>query len=106
MADYIKRANLLDGISSPEFGLDEIIDELIYEHNLDFLHDNDEDAVREFAKDLIDSIKNYIKTEPTTDSEEVTRCKDCWNAEDCDGVLYCNHFNHNVYEDDFCSNGG
>ena len=42
---------------------DEIIDELIYKHNLDFLHDNDEDAVREFARDLIDCIKNYIKTQ-------------------------------------------
>ena len=60
-ADYIERANLLDGISSAECGLDEIIDELIYKHNLDFLHDNDEDAVRKFAKDLIDCIKNYIK---------------------------------------------
>ena len=40
------------------------------------------------------------------DFTDVTRCKDCWYAEDCDGVLYCNHFNHNVYEDDFCSNGG
>lgn len=62
-ADYIERANLLDGISSTEFGLDEIVDELIYKYNLDFLHDNDEDAVREFAKDLIDCIKNYIKTQ-------------------------------------------
>ena len=62
-ADYIERVNLLDGISSTEFGLDEIVDELIYKHSLDFLHDNDEDAVREFAKDLIDCIKNYIKTQ-------------------------------------------
>lgn len=62
-ADYIERVNLLDGISSTEFGLDEIVDELIYKHNLDFLHDNDEDAVREFARDLIDCIKNYIKTQ-------------------------------------------
>jgi hypothetical protein len=61
-ADYIERANLLDGISSAEFGLDEIVDELIYKHNLDYLHDNDEDDAREFAKDLIDCIKNYIKT--------------------------------------------
>lgn len=62
-ADYIERTNLLDGISSTEFGLNEIVDELIYKHNLDFLHDNDEDAVREFARDLIDCIKNYIKTQ-------------------------------------------
>lgn len=62
-ADYVECANLLDGISSAEFGLDEIVDELIYKHNLDFLHDNDEDAVREFAGDLIDCIKNYIKTQ-------------------------------------------
>lgn len=38
--------------------------------------------------------------------QEVTRCKDCYNVEDLDGTLYCWYFNKNVYEDDFCSNGG
>ncbi len=28
------------------------------------------------------------------------------NVEDLDGTLYCWYFNKNVYEDDFCSNGG
>ena len=71
MSDYIDRINLLDGLTSPEFGLDEVVDNLILEHNLDFLHDNNEDAVREFAKDLIESVQNYIKTESSADVEKV-----------------------------------
>lgn len=66
-----------------------------------------------FKRKLIDEksffpaiVARALEEMPAADVEEVTRCKDCWYAEDVDGVLYCNHFNHNVYEDDFCSNGG
>lgn len=71
MAEYIERENLLDGISSPESGFDDTIENLIFEHNLDFLHYNDEDEVRAFAKELIGKVKNYISTEPTADVVEV-----------------------------------
>lgn len=62
--NYIDRDSLLDGLTSSENGLDEIIEELIYQNHLDYLYDNDEDAVRAFAEDLIESITNFIKTEP------------------------------------------
>ena len=71
---------------------------------------NQQKAEIERLKKSLDNMTDaLIKTDEAcrkADFEEVTRCKDCWNAEDIDGVLYCNHFNHNVYEDDFCSNGG
>lgn len=65
--EYIERESLLVGIGSPESGLDDIINTLIFEHNLDFLHDCDEDEVRVFAKDLISNVRNYIQTEPAAD---------------------------------------
>ncbi len=68
--EYIKRENLLDGISSPESDFDEVITNLIFEHKLDFLHDNDEDGVRDFANDLLVRVKNYIATEPAEDVVE------------------------------------
>jgi hypothetical protein len=77
--EYIERENLLDGITSPEFGLDEIIDNLIFEHNLDSLYNNNEDVVREFAKDLIDCIKNYIKTQSADDVMEIKHGEWVWN---------------------------
>ena len=77
MAEYIERESLLVGIGSPESGLDDIINTLIFEHNLDFLHDYDEDEIRVFAKDLISNVRNYIQTEPTADVVKVVRCKDC-----------------------------
>ena len=67
MNEYIERASLLDGISSSEAGYSEVIEELIYKHKLDFLHGNNEDSVRDFAYDLIECVKNYIRTEPIVD---------------------------------------
>ena len=73
--EYIERESLLVGIGSPESGLDDIINTLIFEHNLDFLHDYDEDEIRVFAKDLISNVRNYIQTEPTADVVEVRHGK-------------------------------
>ena len=53
-----------------------------------------------------EDVLDMIRYSSPANVAEVTRCRDCWMAEDFDGVLYCTHFNHNVYEDDFCSNGG
>lgn len=66
--NYIDKDSLLDGLTSSENGLDEIIEELIYKNHLDYLYDNDEDAVRAFAEDLIESIRNFINTEPVTNT--------------------------------------
>lgn len=109
MPEYIERENLLDGISSPESGFDDTIENLMFEHNLDFLHDNDEDEVRAFANELIGKVKNYIATEPTADVVEVVRCKDCLYAteryghlECINGISYRNYWNK---PDDYCSHG-
>ena len=37
---------------------------------------------------------------------EGVRCKECIYSEQVGNVLYCNCFNRNVSEDDFCSQGG
>ena len=86
MADYLKAEHLIKLIES----------------RIDYQSKYNLTERIEAYEDALDMIK-YLSP---TDVEEVTRCKDCWNAEDVDGVLYCNYFNHNVYEDDFCSNGG
>ena len=116
--EYIERESLLVGIGSPESGLDDIINTLIFEHNLDFLHDYDEDEVRVFAKDLISNVRNYIQTEPTADVVEVVRCKDCKHAK-LDiyekGLVVCRRpvlkngqllpFNLETTYNDYCSYG-
>ncbi len=61
--------------------------------------------VPEFA-DGWNAVLKILEKEPTADVEEVVRCKDCYNSERIDSVLYCNHFNKNVDEDDYCSQGG
>ena len=95
--EYIERESLLVGIGSPESGLDDIINTLIFEHNLDFLHDYDEDEVRVFAKDLISNVRNYIQTEPTADVVEVKRGK--WIAtEHCEHLnVICSNCNKDFY---------
>ena len=111
MVEYIERESLLCGFGSPESGLDDIIDTLIFEHNLDFLHDCDEDEVRAFAKDLIGKVKNYILTEPTADVVKVVRCKDCdfvqptqikLNGKD---LKTCELYKRPCFDNDFCSRG-
>lgn len=69
--DYVNKVMLLDGLTSPEYGFDEIVTELILKHELDFLHDNNEDAVRDFASDLKECILNYIKTEDAVKAVEI-----------------------------------
>lgn len=60
----------------------------------------------EAYNDVLDMI-GYSKFD---DVEEVTRCKDCYNSEVIDGCYgecrYCHYYNHNVDDDDFCSQGG
>ncbi len=45
-----------------------------------------------------------INSAPTADVEEVVRCGNCRNCIWI-GVHYCNHFERNVDEDDYCSYG-
>ena len=107
MSEYIERESLLVGIGSPESGLDDIINTLIFEHNLDFLHDYDEDEIRVFAKDLISNVRNYIQTEPTADVVEVVRCGQCKNWKINPNNLYGGQcrFSECASIDHFCSRG-
>lgn len=60
--------------------------------------------VPEFA-DGWNAVLKILDKEPTADVVEVCRCKDCGYSEKMNS-LYCNYFNKNVDEDDFCSQGG
>lgn len=51
-------------------------------------------------------IAKAIDLIPTADVVEIVRCKDCNNCEMLEDVYYCNYFNRNVDEDDYCSNWG
>lgn len=51
------------------------------------------------------SLREVLEDTPTADVVDVVRCKDCCNSEQCGNVLYCSYFNHNVEENDYCSQG-
>lgn len=72
----------------------------------DCIHENVCGYYAEF-KDNADECKHFKNK---ADFVEVTRCKDCPNSDLIDGfrgeVRYCHYYNHNVYDDDFCSQGG
>lgn len=58
----------------PNIGTDEYVDDLMAKHDIDYVNGDDEDKVRAFALDLIDSCMNVIKTAPTiieAESEEL-----------------------------------
>lgn len=59
---------------------------------------------RFFGIDDVENKCNYFK--PTADVVEIVRCKDCNNCEMLEDVYYCNYFNRNVDEGDYCSNWG
>ena len=52
-------------LSSPSLGTDEYVGDLMAKHNIDYVNGDDEDKVRAFALDLIDSCMNVIETAPT-----------------------------------------
>lgn len=52
-------------LSSPSLGTEEYVDDLMAKHSIDYANGDDEDKVREFALDLIDSCMNVIETAPT-----------------------------------------
>lgn len=55
---------------------------------------------------LTQSFIRLVESQETVEVEEVTKCKDCCSCIECGNVLYCTHFNHNVDEEDYCSQGG
>jgi hypothetical protein len=52
-------------LSAPSLGTDEYVDDLMAKHNIDYANGDDEDKVKAFALDLIDSCMNVIETAPT-----------------------------------------
>lgn len=52
-------------LSAPSLGTDEYVDDLMAKHNIDYANGDDEDKVRAFALDLIDSCMNVVETAPT-----------------------------------------
>jgi hypothetical protein len=60
-------------LSAPSLGTDEYINDLMAKHNIDYANGDDEDKVRAFALDLIDSCMNVIDSTQTiigADKEE------------------------------------
>lgn len=49
----------------PESDTEEIINDLMIKHNLDYLHDVNEDDVMDFAKELLKMVCNVIDTQKT-----------------------------------------
>ena len=52
-------------LSAPSLGTDEYVDDLMAKHNIDYANGDDEDKVKAFALDLIDSCMSVIETAPT-----------------------------------------
>lgn len=55
---------LKDFFFSETSGTEEIIRDLMMQHNLDYANDVDEDEVMDFAKELLKKVRNVIDTEP------------------------------------------
>lgn len=52
-------------------------------------------------------VYDCIKSQPSADVVEVTRCKNCNDCEILDeDSYYCSYFNKNVDKNDYCSYGG
>lgn len=66
---------------------------------------NNPDKDKAFGHDAIEILAE-IEFMVDEDVTSVVRCKDCCNSEQCGSVLYCSYFNHNVEENDYCSQGG
>ena len=60
------------------------------------------DASWTFHKEALMLIKELMAENEKLKAAH-TRCKDCHNSVDIDGVCYCTYFNHNVDEDGYCS---
>lgn len=56
-------------------GTEEIINDLMMKHNLDYSHDVNEDDVVDFAKDLLLAVRNVIDTEPTAEHDKQIRAE-------------------------------
>lgn len=85
----------------------ETIKDTMFKHNLDYLHNVDEDAVEEFAIDLLRQVVNVIDTEPTVDAVPVVRCGECryWGKDTNTICRPCEHPN-TLYRDDVALDGG
>lgn len=57
--------DLKDFFFSQESGTEEIINDLMVKHNLDYLHDVNEDDVMDFSRELLKMVCNVIDTQET-----------------------------------------
>lgn len=62
---------LKDFFFSETSGTEEIINDLMMKHNLDYAHDVNEDDVMDFAEELLKKVRNVIDTEPTVDTRQI-----------------------------------
>lgn len=62
---------LKDFFFSETSGTEEIINDLMMKHNLDYAHGVNEDEVMDFAEELLKKVRNVIDTEPTVDTRQI-----------------------------------
>lgn len=101
--DYISRKSLREYFTSEESGIDGTIEGLMQKYGLDSLHDVDEDAVMQFARDLLQSFCNVIDTEPAAEVAEVHYAH---RGLHLGFKHYCSHCGRLAYMEDNCSRCG
>ena len=65
MGRLIDADKLKDFFCSETSGTEDVIQDLMYTHGLDYANDINEDVIMAFAKDLLKAVQNVIDTEPT-----------------------------------------
>ena len=90
-ADHVK-----DFFFSETSGTEDVIQDLMDTHGLDYANDINEEVIMAFAKDLLKAVQNVIDTEPTAyDPDKVVeqleeiRVKKTCNKEKCDEKELC-----------------
>lgn len=65
MGRLIDADKLKDFFCSETSGTEDVIQDLMDTHGLDYANDINEDVIMAFAKDLLKAVQNVIDTEPT-----------------------------------------
>ena len=70
MGRLINVDHVKDFFFSETSGTEDVIQDLMDTHGLDYANDINEEVIMAFAKDLLKSVQNVIDTEPTADDTD------------------------------------
>lgn len=73
MKEYICKEDFKEFFYSPESGTEEVIADLMIKYHLDYLHDIDEENIKDFANDLIIGILNVLDIEEIITKVDICR---------------------------------